>query len=141
MDQENIMKHGPGFIIIILLFATLFAACSGSGGGGIVPGPSVTLTSIAISPATPVIAPGTTTQFSAIGTYSNNNRQNITTSVTWASSDTGIASVSNATGSQGFVLATLATGTTIITASSGGITGSTTLTNANVASITREWLM
>jgi hypothetical protein len=133
--QENIMKHGPGFLMVVLLFSALFAACSGGGGGVVQGGQTPTLTSIAIAPASPAMAPGTTTQLFAIGTYSNNLKQYITTSATWTSSDPTIANVGNVGGSKGLVTATTTTGTTIITAVLSGITGSVTLTTAHVASI------
>ena len=82
------------------------------------------------------MAPGTITKLTAIGTYSNSSSAIITTAVTWNSSNTGIAIVSNASGSQGFVTAaTATTGTTTITATLGGIMGSTILTTASVTSI------
>lgn len=79
------------------------------------------LVSIAISPLSPSIADGTTQQFVATGTYTDNSTQNLTASVTWTSSDTTIASVSNAAGSSG--LATAAgIGATSISAALGAVT-------------------
>ena len=52
-----------------------------------------TLVSIAVTPTNPSIPKGTTQQFTAIGTYSNSSTQNLTSSVTWASSNNSIASV------------------------------------------------
>src|ERR1700722_14881619 len=76
---------------------------------------AATLVSIAITPSSPSIADRTTQQFTATGTYTDNSTQNLTASVAWASSDTTIASVSNAAGSSG--LATAAgVGVTSITA-------------------------
>ena len=46
-----------------------------------------TLKSIAVTPASPSIAAGNTQQFTATGTYSDNSTKNITTSVTWKSSN------------------------------------------------------
>ena len=43
------------------------------------PGPAPTLTSIAVTPANPSISTGTTQQFTATGTYSDQSTQNITT--------------------------------------------------------------
>jgi hypothetical protein len=70
---------------------------------------------------------GTTRQFTATGTYSNNTTQNLTAAVTWSSSATGVATISNAAGSNGLATS-VAAGSTTITATSGGIPGSTTLT-------------
>jgi hypothetical protein len=86
------------------------------------------ISSIQVSPATQTLASvGATVQFQAIGTFSNRKhpqtQQNVTDQVTWTSSAPSIATVS-ATG-----LATAATnGTTTITASSGAIIGTATLT-------------
>ena len=57
--------------------------------------PTVTLLSIAVTPANPSIAPGTTETFIATGTYSNNTTQNITASVTWSSSVASVATITN----------------------------------------------
>ncbi len=130
------MKKGSNFAIIIFLFATLIAACSGGGEGGLIPGAPVTLTSISVTPANPIIAPGTTTRLSAIGTYSNNSKLFITSSVAWDSSNPGIATIGSSPGSQGLVTAAASTtGSTVITAASGGLTGSTILTTSHVASM------
>ncbi len=82
---------------------------------------AATLVSIAITPLSPSITDGTTQQFTATGTYTDNSMQNLTASVTWTSSDTTIASISNAAGSSG--LATAAgVGTTSIGAALGTVT-------------------
>src|SRR6202453_3797165 len=52
---------------------------------------SATLVSIAVTPANPSIAKGTTEQFTATGTYSDNSTQNLTSSVTWPSTTGGVA--------------------------------------------------
>jgi uncharacterized protein YjdB len=80
------------------------------------------LTSISVSPAAPSIAVGATQQFTATGTYSDGSTKPVTTA-TWTAANPAIATI-NASG-----LATaVASGATKITASSNGISGSTTLT-------------
>jgi uncharacterized protein YjdB len=86
-----------------------------------------TLVSIAITPTNPSIAQGTTRQFTATGTYSDSTTQNLTTTVTWSSSNTGIATISNAAGSKGLATS-VAAGSTTITATSGSVSGTTSLT-------------
>jgi trimeric autotransporter adhesin len=86
-----------------------------------------TLVSIAITPTNPSIAKGTGKQFTATGTYSDGTTQNLTTTATWSSSSSGIATISNAAGSQGLATS-VAAGSTTIKATSAGISGSTTLT-------------
>ncbi len=85
------------------------------------------LVSIAVSPTSPSIVLGTTEQFTAIGTYSDNSTRNLTTSVTWSTSAGSVATISNAAGSNGKATS-VGVGTTTITAASGSISGSTTLT-------------
>ncbi len=93
---------------------------------------SSTLTSIAVTPETPSVAVGATQQMAATGTYSDGSAKNITSSVTWTSSDTDIATVST----TGLVTG-VAAGTASITATSGSISGVTTVsvTYANLQSI------
>jgi len=84
---------------------------------------NVSLSSIAITPADKTIIAGNTQQFTATGTYSNSTTSDISSSVTWTSSDTSVATIN----SRGQATAVSA-GTTTVTASSGGISGTTTLT-------------
>lgn len=92
---------------------------------------------IFITPTNPSIANGTTKQFYAIGLFSNSTIQDITNSVSWHSSDISKASISNASGSEGLATG-LATGSSIISATLDGMSGSTrlTVTGATLTSIT-----
>jgi uncharacterized protein YjdB len=84
--------------------------------------PAPTLVSLSVSPSNPSLIVGDTQQFTAAGVYSNGSSQNLTSSVTWSSSNTQVVTIS-ATG-----LATVqAAGTATITAASGTISGGTTL--------------
>jgi hypothetical protein len=110
------------FLVPILLLVT---SCSGGGSSGGSGTPTATLSSIAVTPANPIIASGATQQFTATGTYSNGTKQDLTTSVVWSSSYTTDASISN-TGM--FTTSSSAGNIKIaITASSGSISGSATL--------------
>jgi hypothetical protein len=85
-----------------------------------------TLQSIAVTPSTPTIVAGAPQQFIATGTYSDGTTQttqDLTTQVTWSSSDKLIASITP----NGKITA-LTAGTTTITASFGGKSGSQSLT-------------
>jgi trimeric autotransporter adhesin len=73
------------------------------------------LVAITVSPVDPSVALYGTQQFTATGLYSDASTENITDSVTWSSSDTGEASISNTPGSQGLATG-LATGDVVITA-------------------------
>ncbi|MFC1968838.1 Ig-like domain-containing protein, partial [Chloroflexota bacterium] len=81
------------------------------------------LTSIDITPLNPSIAAGRTQQFTATGTYSETSTGNLTSSVTWSSSNTTVAKI-NAAG----LAASYVEGTTVITATSGTVSNNTTLT-------------
>jgi uncharacterized protein YjdB len=85
------------------------------------------LESITVTPAGPSVPKGETEQFTATGNYSDGSTANLTSEVTWQSSDTSIASISNASGSSGLANA-LATGTSTIKATAFGISGTTVLT-------------
>jgi hypothetical protein len=81
------------------------------------------LVSIAVTPGNPSVPKGETDQFTATGTYSDKSTQNITTQVTWASATTSVATISS-----GGLATAVATGTSKISASFIGISGTTVLT-------------
>ncbi len=81
------------------------------------------LQSIAVTPASPTISKGQTQQFTATGTLSDKSTEDLTSEVTWSSGTAATASISK----SGLATA-LATGTSKISASFDGITGSTVLT-------------
>jgi uncharacterized protein YjdB len=89
-----------------------------------------TLSSIAVTPANPSIAKGTNQQFTATGTFSDNSTQNLTSSVTWSSQTTGVATITSAGLAKG-----VGVGTSKIQATSGAVTGSTVL-NISAATLT-----
>ena len=93
---------------------------------------AATLVSIAVTPANPSIGTTGTEQFTATGTYTDNSTQNLTTAVTWSSSQMGTATISNTPGTNGLASA-VANGTTTIMATLGSVQGSTTLTVSAVS--------
>ena len=84
------------------------------------------LVSIQVGPGNPAVALGLTQQFTATGVYTDSSTQPLTTMVTWMSATPGVATISNAAGSNGLAT-TAATGSSLITATLGAISGSTTL--------------
>jgi hypothetical protein len=107
--------------------------------GGVTSTASLTVTpaallSIAISPQTPVIAIGATQQFTATGTYSDGSTQDLTSVVTWSSSDATIAIISNNVGSCGLATSS-GQGTVTITAAFQNIFSSTNLSVEQLSSI------
>ncbi len=107
--------------------ATITATSGATSGNTLFTVTAAVLSSISVTPTNPSIANGLTQQFTATGTYSDSTTQDITSTVTWSSSDTSKATISNAAGSQGLA-ASLAAGSTTITATSGAVSGNTTLT-------------
>jgi hypothetical protein len=87
---------------------------------------SASLVSIQVTPSNPGLAKGTTRQFTATGIYSDHSTQDLTKQVTWSTSNTSVASVSNAAGSNGLATA-LAVGTAGVGATLGYVSGTTTL--------------
>jgi hypothetical protein len=88
------------------------------------------LVSIAVSPANPTISVGGAQQFTATGTYTDNSTRDLTNSVTWLSSNTVVAAI-NASG----YASSIGQGSTTISANSGTIGASTTLTVTAVAPV------
>ena len=106
---------------------TISAQFSGRTGSTTVTVSAATLSSMTIAPANPTSGAGGTVVFTAIGTFSDGSILDVTAFVTWTSSDTTVADVSNAAGSRGQATA-FAAGTTTIQAQRGTVLASTTLT-------------
>jgi murein DD-endopeptidase MepM/ murein hydrolase activator NlpD len=82
------------------------------------------LVSIAVTPVGPSIGPGNTQQFTGTGKFSNGSTQDLTDSVTWASSNTSAATIS----ATGLATGVTAGQSTTVSATKDTISGSTTLT-------------
>jgi hypothetical protein len=82
-----------------------------------------TLISVGVTPANPSISAGSTQQFKATGAFSDNSTQDLTATAKWSSSATAVATISSSGLATG-----LTPGTTMIQATSGNTSGSTTLT-------------
>ncbi len=105
----------PLMIVVLALLASL-AACGGS--------KRPTVRSIAVTPNTMSVALGLTQQFTATATMTDNTTQNVTATAQWSSSSTAVASIAAG------LATTLTQGTTTISATAGGKTGSAALTVA-----------
>ncbi len=81
------------------------------------------LLSIAVTPAFPSISGTNTQQFAATGTYSDSSTQDLTNSVTWASSTPAAATINSTGLAKG-----VAPGTTTISATLGAVAGNIVLT-------------
>jgi len=84
---------------------------------------NATIVSIAVTPPNPNVALGTSLNFTAKGTFSDGSLVDLTSQATWSSGDVTVATI------NGVGLANTAkVGTTLITASFGGVSGTTNLT-------------
>ena len=94
---------------------------------------SAALQSISVTPSSSSIPKGATKQFSALGTYTDTSTHDLTTSVTWDSGTTAVATIAANTG---LALGT-GTGSTQITAAQGKVV-STPVTLAVTAAVLRS---
>ncbi|NML61227.1 DUF3494 domain-containing protein [Massilia sp. RP-1-19] len=100
------------------------AAFNGKAGSATLTAMPSVLVSIALVPANPSVSAGISQQFAVMGTFDNNTTRDITAVSTFTSASPAVASI-NAT--TGLALGKVA-GTSVITATSGALSGSTTLT-------------
>ncbi len=96
---------------------------------------AATLTAISVTPGNPGIARGTSQNFVATGIYTDNSTHDLTTSVAWKSSNTAVATISNAAPTNGQAMA-LTVGTTSITAALNGVTSTGVTLNVSGATLT-----
>jgi hypothetical protein len=91
-------------------------------------GSGVSLNSITVTPNPASVPAGLAQQFTATGNYSDSSTKDLTTSVTWSSSDPTTAPISNTPGSQGLATGIKPGGPLTISAAMNGFTGSASLT-------------
>lgn len=103
------------------------AAAGGKTGTAPLTVSAATLTDITLSPLDATASAGTKVAYHAQGKFSDNSTSDITTQVTWDSSNAAVAVISNAAGTKGEASA-LTPGTVTISAALDGITKTTTLT-------------
>jgi hypothetical protein len=113
---------------------TITATYGGESGTATLTVDPAVLASIAVTPTDPMLGyRGATQQFTATGTYTNQATADLTGAVAWSSSDAGVAVV----GADGFARVVGTDGSAVISAETGGISGSTTLT-VQTATVTGE---
>jgi hypothetical protein len=81
------------------------------------------LTAIAVTPSNPSVATGATEQFTATGTYSDGSTANVTSTATWVAANTAVATITS-----GGLATGVTVGSTQLTASLSGFTGTDSLT-------------
>ena len=117
---------GAGIVNALATGATTLSATAGDVGGSAslsVAG----LVSLAITPANPTITVGLGQQFTATGTFSDGSQQNVTTLVTWSSSNTSVLLIGSTSGLQGYLLG-VAAGTSTVTTALGSTQGTALVT-------------
>lgn len=100
---------GRAAIIVAFIIATALAGC---GGGG-----SLKVLSVRVSPDTVNTTVGAQVTFVVYAIMSDNTQRQVTTGITWASSDTGVGTVANG------VFTAVAPGTTQVSATVEGVMG------------------
>jgi uncharacterized protein YjdB len=104
--------------------AVVTAAFNGKNGTSTITVLPAALVSIAVLPANPSINIGASQQFTAMGTFSNNTTRDVTALSSFKSATTTVATIDAVTG----LAVGVSAGTSVITATSGALSGSTTLT-------------
>lgn len=107
--------------------ATITASQDGVNSTGSVIVNAQGLTSLAITPNSPTVATGSTTQLTATGTFEDNSTKDLSNQVGWSSGSTSVATV-NSTGLVTGVSAGTSVITVTVTTSTGSVTATTTLT-------------
>ncbi len=108
--------------------STITATLAGISGSTLVT--AKLLTQVSVTPTNSSIVVGTSLQFMAIGTFSDGSTQDLTTQVTWSSSDTTKATI-NSTG----LAYSVGVGSPTITATLAGISGSATVMTYSVQAV------
>ena len=85
------------------------------------------IVSISVTPENSTIENGASQKFTATGTFSDDSEQDITELANWLTFDNSIGTISNSPDSRGS-FSSIASGSTTIEASFGGISGETLLT-------------
>lgn len=117
---------------------TIQATSAGITGSTVLTVTAAALKSIAVAPPSPTIPQNTTQQFTATGTFTDGSTQDLTATATWNSSDTTVATISNASGSEGLATGIVsgATTTTNITAQYTVTSGATVTSPPDVLTVT-----
>src|SRR5262245_26627951 len=127
-NQPAFLNSGLLPALLLSLPALLFSSCHDKHCPPEVPvSPSVSLVRIEVTPASPTIPLGDQQQFIATGFYEDGSQGDLTSTATWTSSDTLVATVSDEGGTKGLA-SSASLGATEITATKDSVAGSTTLT-------------
>jgi hypothetical protein len=116
-----------GLVTALGAGATTIAAAVGAvAGSAPLTVTAATLASLDVQPATTVLGAGQTLQYRATGTFTDASTRDLTSAVTWSSSDVAVAVVSGAPGAEGLAKG-LAPGVATVTAQLGSVSQGATL--------------
>lgn len=132
MPYREASRYLNSRLAAFLVAAILLSLALGCGSSSNPSPPPASLTSIEISPASATIRLGTSQQYTATGSYSDGTHQDVTSSVTWSSSQPASVFVNNQDGRNGFATG-VGAGTSTITASEGSVQATATLMVSNPA--------
>ena len=93
---------------------------------------------VEINPANELVEAGTSVQYSAIVHFNDGSRQDVTKDITWQSSDTSVATIANASGSEGLATALSAGETAILATYMNVEVGRTNLTVEDAVIVSLE---
>jgi hypothetical protein len=99
--MKTLLRPMAVVLAILLPVFALLLGCSSEETAPPTQQQQATLAAIAVTPKGATVTKGATVQFAAMGTYSDATTQDLTASVTWASSDPAIALLSNDTATKG----------------------------------------
>jgi hypothetical protein len=122
-DEAFTVASGPGAPALKWFYSQTNGAAQAlaCATGGTIPAPA-TLVALALNPASLTTSVGWTQRFTAAGTYSDGSTRDLTASVAWSSSDTGVAAIV-----AGGLATAVAAGPATITASSGAVKASASI--------------
>jgi len=95
--------------------AVTAALSSGAAGGSVIVVVDLTLTSLAVTPASKNTTVGSSGFYTATGTYNDGSVQDLTADVTWTTDDPTVAQIGNSLDNKGFATA-LSVGSTVVRA-------------------------
>ena len=119
---------GPAFGTLIITAENNLRQVVTLAGSGIV------LTKLIVSPAIVAIPVGRTRQMTATGVFSDDSTQDLTTVVTWSSSNPDVLVISNAVGSQGLVTS-ISVGGASINATANGLGSTSSISDTVINSV------
>jgi uncharacterized protein YjdB len=124
--RNQAITRRAGLTLILLALAACVACDRSSSTSNVTP----VLTSISVTPTGASTTVGGTQQFTATANYSSGPSQNVTSSATWSSSNTAVASIQSTGQSTPGLASGVVLGSVTITASLSGVSGSTSLSVA-----------